>query len=178
MNKAELRHAMKQKRLALSPAQQAEAAQQFMQKALKFLTTQPYQTIAGYVAMSNELDVMPLLQSIKTLYGKNILVPRINAPYQALSFHEFELNGLELGNFGILQPSAQNALFIPDIVLVPLLAFDKHNHRLGYGGGYYDRTFAEITPRPILIGCAYQFQHVDTLPSEPHDIALNAIITV
>jgi 5-formyltetrahydrofolate cyclo-ligase len=65
----------------------------------------------------------------------------------------------------------------PDIILMPLLGFDKHGTRLGYGGGYYDRTLAHLTRRPKLLGFAFARQEVDYIPREAHDVPLDAVVT-
>ena len=79
------------------------------------------------------------------------------------------------GSFGIPEPLAHWPRAVPDMLLVPLLAFDASGHRLGYGGGYYDRT---LEKRPVpAIGIAYAGQEVSSLPAEPHDMALSAILT-
>jgi 5-formyltetrahydrofolate cyclo-ligase len=80
---------------------------------------------------------------------------------------------------GILEPPADAATLRPDVVLVPLLAFDGSGHRLGYGGGYYDRTLARLrADGPLLVvGVAYSAQEVDRLPGTEHDQRVDAVLT-
>lgn len=66
---------------------------------------------------------------------------------------------------------------MPDVILMPLLGFDRHGTRLGYGGGYYDRTLAALKKRPRLIGFAFALQEIDTIPRDTHDVPLDLIIT-
>jgi 5-formyltetrahydrofolate cyclo-ligase len=83
---------------------------------------------------------------------------------------------MEAGAYGILEPSAGWPVAHPKILLVPLLAFDAHGHRLGYGGGFYDRTIEALKP-DRTIGVAFAGQEVEALPHEAHDIALDCVIT-
>jgi 5-formyltetrahydrofolate cyclo-ligase len=86
---------------------------------------------------------------------------------------------LQRGTYGIPEPSKDWPLAYPKILLVPLLAFDSHGHRLGYGGGYYDRTldFLRANSTVHAVGVAYAGQEVDALPREDHDHPLDAVIT-
>ncbi len=83
---------------------------------------------------------------------------------------------LRSGTFGIHEPLAHWPAVAPDVLLVPLLAFDNDGYRLGYGGGYYDRTLSAL-PRARAIGIAYAGQRVDILPRDAHDCRLDAILT-
>ena len=65
----------------------------------------------------------------------------------------------------------------PDSVLVPMLGFDDAGYRLGYGGGFFDRTLAELESRPIVIGIAYEIAHLDTIHPQPHDIPVDWVVT-
>ena len=76
--------------------------------------------------------------------------------------------------FGTLRPDGPE--IVPDLLFVPLLAFDRRGRRLGYGGGYYDRTLAAL-PGAIAVGCAFAAQEMDEVPAGPHDIALDAVAT-
>ncbi len=85
-------------------------------------------------------------------------------------------SSLTIGDYGIPIP-AQKEPLCPDLLLIPCLGFDSTCLRLGYGGGYYDRTLAACSPRPITIGLAYEYTHLPTLPREPHDVQLDLIIS-
>jgi 5-formyltetrahydrofolate cyclo-ligase len=65
----------------------------------------------------------------------------------------------------------------PDLLLAPLVGFDQNNYRLGYGGGYFDRTLASLQPRPIVIGVGYEFSALETIFPQPHDIPMRAVLT-
>jgi len=79
--------------------------------------------------------------------------------------------------FGTLAPSELAPQAEPDVMLVPLLGFDKFGTRLGYGGGYYDRTLARMHKKPKLVGLAFAAQELDIIPREDHDVPLDMVVT-
>jgi 5-formyltetrahydrofolate cyclo-ligase len=83
---------------------------------------------------------------------------------------------LERGVWGIPVP-AERRVALPTVVLAPLVGFDEAGYRLGYGGGYHDRTLAMLEPRPLAIGVGYECGRLDTIHPQPHDIAMDAIVT-
>jgi len=132
--------------------------------------------IGAYVALPGEADPHLLLKALSTR-GCTFAFPRVHAKGEPLVFHHWKPgHELQKGSFGILEPSPDWPVAHPRILLVPLLAFDKHGHRLGYGGGFYDRTIAALKPART-IGIAYAGQEVEALPHEAHDIALDAVLT-
>ena len=136
----------------------------------------PGAIIAGYHAHHDEADPALLLQAL-TLAGAHIAFPRVIAKGEALEFHL--LPGGEIlrpGAYGIHEPLVHWPGTVPDVLLVPLLAYDDHGYRLGYGGGYYDRTLAAL-PGARAIGIAYAGQRMDFLPRDAHDYPLNAVLT-
>lgn len=72
---------------------------------------------------------------------------------------------------------ADGAVLVPDVVLLPLVAFDRRGFRLGYGGGYFDRTLVAIVPPPFTVGVGFEIARVDTIQPQQHDIALDAVVT-
>ena len=136
-------------------------------------------TVGAYVAMRGEADPHILL---KKLAAQNctLAFPRVVAKGEPLAFHRWAVGEeLRKGTFGILEPAKDWPLAYPKILLVPLLAFDAHGHRLGYGGGFYDRTldFLRANSTVRAIGVAYAGQEVDELPREGHDHPLDAVVT-
>lgn len=128
--------------------------------------------VAGYRPVRDEADPRELMKAL----GTALALPRIDAKHTALSFREWrEGDALVDNHHGIPEPRADAKIVTPDAVLVPLLAFDAHGHRLGYGGGYYDRTLNAT--RAFTIGIAYAGQEVRELPREAHDRPLDAVIT-
>jgi 5-formyltetrahydrofolate cyclo-ligase len=137
------------------------------------------QTIAGYWPINDEADVRPLLETLAE-HGCPVALPVVVAKDEALAFRLWwpEMR-LDVGPLGTLHPTPDSPLVTPDLLLVPLLAFDQHGGRLGYGGGYYDRTlYALRADRPTrAVGIAYAAQEVPKLPHQPHDQRLDWIVT-
>jgi len=131
--------------------------------------------VGGYHAHFDEADPALLLARLVEL-GCAIAFPRVVAKDAPLEFHHVPDGAvLAPGSFGIPEPLAHWPRAVPGVLLVPLLAFDAAGHRLGYGGGFYDRTLAAL--KVPAIGIAYAGQEVSSLPAEPHDMALSLILT-
>ena len=176
--KADLRKQMLSARMNMPAATQAIAAQAVARHFADHPILAFAPSFAVYAAMRGEVNTFPLAQHMRD-YRKTICLPRIDG--EALSFHIWnEDDALEQHGFGHAEPRAHAEEFTPAIVLVPLVAFDHHGHRLGYGGGYYDRTMQQMRARenpPLFVGVAYALQEVDHLPHEPHDQHLDGILT-
>lgn len=136
--------------------------------------------IAGYWPVRGEIDCRPLLQTLDDR-GFSCLLPVIEKPHSPLIFRPWKPgNPMEQGIFAIPIPPPSLPARIPDIVLVPLLGFDRQGMRLGYGGGYYDRTLARLRSERSdirAIGIAYAVQEVASLPAKKHDQPLDAVVT-
>lgn len=133
----------------------------------------PRSVVAGYWPMRGEIDIRPLLHGLVER-GHVVALPEA-LPGQPLAFRRW-YPGMEMveGLFGTLHPVG--VAVVPSALLVPLLAFDRAGGRLGYGGGFYDRTLAAF-PGVMAIGCAYAAQEVDSVPAGPHDVPLQAVAT-
>jgi 5-formyltetrahydrofolate cyclo-ligase len=139
------------------------------------LPLKPGSIVGGYHALPQEADPALLLQALAER-GHTIAYPRVTIRGARLDYHRVpEGEALRTGAWGIQEPAAHFPVAEPDFLLVPLLAFDAKGHRLGYGGGFYDRTIAAL--QVPAIGVAFSGQEVVSLPVEPHDIALNGILT-
>ena len=147
-----------------------------------FLVRLPWRqarTIAGYVSIGDEADVAPLL-ALLAEQGAGLALPAVAAREAALEFRRWKPeDALEDGLFATRHPPATMERVVPDLLLVPLLAFDTTGGRLGYGGGYYDRTLADLRRRGrvIAVGIGYAAQKMDGLPRETHDQPLDWIVT-
>ncbi len=134
--------------------------------------------IAGYWPVRDEADPRALMAALAGR-GHRLCLPRIGTD-GALVFHAWRQgDGMQRNAFGIDEPAAHAPILAPDVLLVPLLAFDASGHRLGYGSGYYDRTLDELRGRKsiLAIGIAFAGQEVRELPREPHDHRLDAVVT-
>lgn len=135
--------------------------------------------ISGFWPIRSEIDPIPLMKKLEAR-GTNLCLPAVldasRIEFRSLQFTD----KLVEAGFGTYGPVADAKVVDPDILLVPLAAFDSRGHRIGYGAGYYDRAIAQLYAkgrRPVLIGVAYDVQQVDQVPDEAHDIALNYILT-
>ncbi|MGZ5934738.1 MAG: 5-formyltetrahydrofolate cyclo-ligase [Rhizomicrobium sp.] len=132
--------------------------------------------VAGYHPIRDEADPRALMSALSAL-GHPLALPCVVAARSALVFRKWKMGDPMAPNtYGIAEPLASAPEVMPGAVLVPLLAFDAEGHRLGYGGGYYDRTFDRL-PGMRLIGVAYAGQEVATVPREEHDHPLDMVVT-
>jgi len=135
--------------------------------------------IAGYCPSNYEVDILHFLEEAsKKKY--RIVLPVIKSS-SALSFKSWIFKEpLYVSKFGILEPNNANKEFIPDLIMVPLVAFDNKLNRIGYGKGYYDRILQKINKlkkKSISLGIAYSFQKCSTIPVNKHDFKLDYIFT-
>ena len=133
--------------------------------------------IGGYYPYNYEIDILQILEKFEKKKF-NITLPKIKKNSQ-MDFFQWSMNDpLAINKFGIPEPISEKIKY-PDVLLVPLLAFDKNFNRIGYGGGFYDRYIAKIRKRKkiLTIGFAYSFQKVKKIPTNNYDIKLDIIIT-
>ncbi len=134
----------------------------------------PNAVVAGFLPLGQEIDISALLGSLRQA-GHAVALPRTPARGLPLSFQRWDAGDvLEREAFGTLTSNGPE--LDPDVLLVPMLAFDRRGFRLGYGGGYYDRTLA-ARPGIRTIGCAYAALEVPDVPTEAHDRRLDMIVT-
>ena len=135
--------------------------------------------VAGYWPLGDEIDPRPLMRSLAAR-GCRLALPVVVGPRQPLVFRAWAPgDALEAGGHGTSHPLAGAAAVRPSVVLTPLLAFDRKGLRLGYGGGYYDRTLARLRESGgvVAIGLGFSAQEVAALPAEPWDQPLDMIAT-
>jgi 5-formyltetrahydrofolate cyclo-ligase len=176
--KAALRQTMSATRTVLAE-QASDAANRLAMHVAATVAPSAGSIVSGYWPMRDEIDPRPSLSALWSR-GCRIALPVIPEDRQALTFRAWEPGeALMPGPFGTSGPGAEAELVYPDLLLVPLLAFDRRGHRLGYGGGYYDRTLAALRARQLVraIGVAFAGQEVDAVPTGPHDAPLDGIVT-
>ncbi len=177
--KRKLRDAMQRKRMELPPHALLRASESIARHYADhpILAFEP--SFAGYRAMRSELDVKPIF-AIMERFDKQTALPRMTEQ-KTLEFHAWKVGDkLVRHAMGVEEPEASAPLIIPAVVLVPLLAFDGDGYRLGYGGGYYDRTMEaarKLEKPPLFIGVAYAMQELDQVPTEANDQPLDGILT-
>ena len=132
-----------------------------------------------YYPSNYEVDVLRFLEATNNKKIKTLLP--IVQPKEKMNFVEWNLlDPLRVNSFGMLEPNLKKRYLIPDIMLVPLLAFDKTKNRLGYGKGFYDRflnRFLKQKKKITTIGIAFSFQRYKKLPKSKHDVKLDYILT-
>ncbi|MDI7776306.1 5-formyltetrahydrofolate cyclo-ligase [Asticcacaulis sp. EMRT-3] len=177
-----LRHEMKRRRAALAQAD-GLAGDRMAETVSSALEAWPRRgsLIAGYYPIQSEINPFPLLQIFEDK-GYRLCLPCLVAGAEGyeMRFRAFRLgDDLEQGPFDIHQPHAAAGEVTPDVVLVPLLAFTRDGHRLGYGGGYYDRALAALRAQGDVrvCGIAFSGQELADLPFEVHDQKLDDIWT-
>jgi len=177
-SKAGLRAAALAARDALSDGQRAAAAQMIAERGLPFEIGRDT-VVSGYAPIRSEIDPTPLMLKIAA-QGARLALPTVTARGQALTFRAWSANTkMVLGPLGILEPSPAAAEIVPDIMLVPLAAFDRLGHRIGYGAGHYDYTFAHLRKMKAVkgIGLAFAAQEIEAVPALSHDVALDYVLT-
>jgi 5-formyltetrahydrofolate cyclo-ligase len=178
-DKARMRAEMRQQRSSWSHIKRQAAADAIAARGpppLDFVSTA---ILSGFASMPQELDALPLLKRLHA-NGYRLCLPVIQGKGRPLLFRAW-VPGDEMaaGQWGIREPKPERLALEPDVLLVPLLAFDKHGFRLGYGGGYYDRTLKDLRSRkPIVgIGLAFDEQEVDVVPHLDYDERLDWVLT-
>jgi 5-formyltetrahydrofolate cyclo-ligase len=178
LSKADLRASALATRDALSGESRAAAAAAIAARGLP-MALPPGAVVSGYSSIRSEIDPGPLLRKLESC-GARLALPCITARGQSLKFRLWHPGERLLsGPLGILEPSPAAAEITPDIVLVPLAAFDRAGHRIGYGAGHYDRTLAQLRKSRSVtaIGLAFASQQVKTVPALQHDVALDYVLT-
>ena len=162
----------------MSGEERAAAAQAIAARGLPFAIA-PGTIVSGYSPIRSEIDPVPLMRALAA-QGARLALPAVMARGKSLAFRAWSPDDrLMLGPLGILEPSPAAAELIPDIMLVPLAAFDRAGHRIGYGAGHYDHTLAHLRKvKPITaIGLAFAAQEIEAVPALPHDVALDYVLT-
>lgn len=175
MDKAVLRKQIRLQKQAMTP-EQIEAASRCL--AEKFFATEYYQnakTLYGYLPYNQEVRTVPILeQALRD--GKRVAVPKVYGEEMRFIYLD-DLSAVEKGYAGIPEPVADSPVADDPyaLVLMPGLAFDPFGHRIGYGGGFYDR-FLEAEPEHPTVALCYDFQMFDALQTQDHDIPVDCVL--
>ena len=173
------RVALKRREKIAASANKQYMADNLMTQFFASCILQPNMPVAAYWPFRNEIDVTPLLDRINSM-GCDCLLPVIVGHKKPLQFRQWKPDDtLEVSWFGNFEPPRLNPILVPKILVIPLLAFDSAGYRLGYGGGYYDRTLATLRNRVgiLAVGAAYEAQKVDSVPHSQFDQRLDAVVT-
>jgi 5-formyltetrahydrofolate cyclo-ligase len=176
--KAELRRAALARRDALPVAERAQAAETIAARVFPLAVADGV-VVSGYMPMKSEINPLPLLRKLAEA-GARLALPVVAGPGKPLIMRAWSFGEpLVAGVWGIRQPLAQAPATEPAILIVPLLAFDRAGHRIGYGAGYYDMTIAAAHARGAVsaVGIAFAAQEVDAVPAGPRDEPLDLVLT-
>lgn len=157
----------------------AVAGQRLRDRVLGAIELPPGAVVSGFVPIRDEIDVMPLLADLAGR-GHPCTLPVVTGRRQPLEFRAWAPGDPLLpGPFDVPAPAPDAAVLRPDLLLVPMLAFDRRGGRIGYGAGFYDATLALLRrDGPVLaVGVAFAGQQVEAVPVEPHDQPLDWIVT-
>ncbi len=182
-DKAQLRRMLQAERLNLADRQ--ERAEQLQGVLRVWLTQREDTTVGAYWPIKGEFDPLPALHRWTEGAGhgtgdgppRRIGLPVMNRQTKQLRFHQWYPGcPMEEDAYDIPKPKGTDIL-MPTLLLVPCVGFGPGGVRLGYGGGFYDRTLAALEPRPFTAGIGYRHGYIDWLEAEPHDIPLDVMLT-
>jgi 5-formyltetrahydrofolate cyclo-ligase len=176
--KPDLRQAALARRDALPAAERLQAAAQAGRRPVPLAIT-PDTVVSGYSSMRSEIDPAPLMRQL-VARGAKLALPLVQGRGSPLAFRAYAFGDpLGGGTWGILEPLPEAAWVVPDVLIVPLAAFDRTGHRIGYGAGYYDLTLRALrAQKPIVaIGLGFAVQEISAVPATTHDEPLDLVLT-
>jgi 5-formyltetrahydrofolate cyclo-ligase len=176
--KAELRAEALTRRDLLPPVLRAQAAEAVAVRPLPPGIPREA-VVSGFMPIRNEINPLPLMRRLAER-GSRLALPTIVGRGQALRFRAWKFGEpLRRGQWGIREPEPGAPEVDPDVLLVPLAAFDRRGHRIGYGAGYYDKSILALRARKsiLAIGLAFAVQEIDEVPALPHDARLDLVLT-
>ena len=176
IDRAALRSRLIAARRAMSASEHRERSEMITAHLLGFLRAFKSHSLAFYWPHRGEYDPRPIAERIVEEGGAAAL-PVIVEKDKALAFRQWHPDiEMMIGLYEIPHPTG-NADIAPDIILLPTVGFDGAGYRLGYGGGYYDRTIAAFVKPPKTIGVGFEFGRLDTIGPQPHDIPMEVVVT-
>jgi len=176
--KTDLRRTAMARRDALPPAERMATALAVAERGLP-VDIPPGTVVSGFSPLKSEISPLPLLRRLADA-GAGLALPVVAGRGQALIMRAWSFGApLVSGIWGIREPPADAPELFPDILIVPLLAFDRRGHRIGYGAGYYDMTIARLRAmKPVTaIGIAFAAQEIAAVPATPRDARLDLVLT-
>jgi len=177
-SKAALRREAMARRDALPPDARQAAAEAIAARPFP-LAIAPGTIVSGFMPLKSEINPLPLMRKLAG-QGARLALPVVAGRGKPLVMREWNFGEpLATGVWGIREPKPEAAVVEPDILLVPLLAFDRAGHRIGYGAGYYDLTLAQLRARKpvIAVGLAFAAQEVPAVPATLRDARLDLVLT-
>lgn len=180
VNSEALRRALRREKLAaraaLPAGTHARASGLIREHLCGELLARPPATIAFCAPFRGEVDCRPAIERLLAA-GWRAAMPVVVAPAQPMIFRAWSpASPMTVDPHGIPIPDNDTAV-VPEVILLPLLAFDATGYRLGYGGGYFDRTLAALRPHPLAVGVGFAFSEVASIHPAHHDVPLDAVVT-
>ena len=178
VEKAELRAAALAKREALPPQQRADAANVIAARDFP-VPVAPGAIVSGFSPMKSEINPIPLMRKLADA-GAQLALPVIVGRGKPLIMRAWTFGDpFKAGQWGIREPVAEAPEVYPDILIVPLAAFDRHGHRIGFGAGYYDMTIGALRAKKkvFAVGIAFAAQEIDRVPATKRDARLDFMLT-
>ncbi len=181
ISKKMLRDQMRQTLVLLPEAQRREKSVAIQERLFALEDFVRARCVAFYIAVPPEVETSLMIDRALAT-GKKVVVPSCNLETIELSLYQIRnRERLQRGAFGILEPVRDDRFLTRaeevDCVIVPGVVFDKKNNRLGRGGGYYDRFLKQLRPDACKVGLAFSFQIVDAVPTDPHDVPVDIVLT-
>lgn len=163
-------------RMALDEKVHATLSARIETRLAAFLTPLSPRTLSFCAPVRGEFDARPLV-SLLIEHGWQAAMPVVDATNAPMNFRAWTpSSAMDSDRHGMPIPASGETV-VPDVVLLPLVAFDPQGFRLGYGGGYFDRTLAVLVPRPLTIGVGFELARVADIRPQAHDMPLDAVVT-
>jgi 5-formyltetrahydrofolate cyclo-ligase len=163
-------------RLAVSPAARRAGEIAIARAVIAHLVLTNPAVVGCYWAHRGEPDLRDVMLRIIDL-GWEVALPAPTRPREPMEFRHWDARSPMTDGLGGIPAPASGRPLHPDLLLIPIVGFDARGYRLGYGGGYYDRTLAALAPRPPTVGVGFELGRLNDVRPQPHDIALDAIVT-
>lgn len=164
------------RRQALTPEQRRDWGAALEKNLRDVLAARPPATISFYWPFRAEFDARPLMRELLG-QGWRAALPVVVEKRTPLQFRLWTPDAPLVDGVWNIPVPRDGAVVTPDVVLAPVVGFDDGRYRLGYGGGYFDRTLVSLSHRPVAIALGFEFQHLDTIHPQPHDQPFDAVVT-
>ena len=170
------RSALIERRMATPPAERRAWSAAIEPRLEKVIAESNARLVGFYWPFRAEFDPRPLVDRLFAK-GLRVALPVVVEPKKPMVFRPWSPGcAMTTGVWDIPIPDTKETV-LPDLVMAPLVGFDAVRYRLGYGGGYFDRTLAALSPKPFAVGVGFELGRLETVFPQPHDIAMDAIVT-
>ncbi|MBR4853118.1 MAG: 5-formyltetrahydrofolate cyclo-ligase [Alistipes sp.] len=182
MEKKELRRVVKERFKALGEDEKLRKSALLIERLGEILAQRKASVVALFSPMNDEVQIIPLVEKQAQSGVCRVVLPRVESMADGeaeMEFYDYEPTQMAVGAFGIIEPQAGEPCEASeiDVMVVPGVAFDSNGGRLGRGKGYYDRYISRVGFRAECIGVCFDFQLFDKLPTEPHDRAMDMVVS-